>query len=149
MAAAPQRVRSSASENAISTTVLIVSEPFPGLGAERVAGALARGLEASERRFGERRLTARTASPPVSAEELRAARAVVIAAARLDERTLMRSWAFQIATDARQAGVPAYAVTAENALDRFDARMLDLQAIFEAHTTRALRAVGAKLARVV
>lgn len=144
MAAAPQRVRSSANEKAISSTVLVVAEPLPGLDAERVAHALAKGLEASERR-----LTARPASPPVSTEKLRAARAVVIVAAKLDERTLMQSWAFQTATDARQAGVPAYAVTAENALDRFDARMLDLQAIFEAPSTRALRAAGGKLARVI
>ena len=40
--------------------------------------------------------------------------------------------AFEIATRARQAGVPAYAVTAENELDAFDARILDLQVILEA-----------------
>lgn len=131
-------------EPTISSTVLIVAESFPGLDAERVAGALARGLEGTERR-----LLAERAAPPVSAEDLRAARAVVIAAARLDERTLAKSWAFETATSARQAGVPAYAVTAANALDRFDARMLDLQTVIEASSTRTLRAAGIALARVV
>ena len=53
---------------------------------------------------------------------------------------------FEIATRARQAGVPAYAVTGENELDAFDARMLDLQVILEARTVRGLAAAGTKLA---
>jgi hypothetical protein len=123
---------------------LIVAEPFPGLTVERVTDALARGLEA-----GERRLAAAARSAPVDVGDLRAARAVVIAAARLEERALSASFAFELATSARQSGVPAYAVTAENALSRFDARMLDLQMIVEASSVRALRAAGQRLARLV
>ena len=56
---------------------------------------------------------------------------------RLDRGTLAGSPAFEIATRARQAGVPAYAVTGVNELDAFDARMLDLQVILQASDARA------------
>jgi len=80
---------------------------------------------------------------------MRGARAVIVGARRLDERTLAGSVTFEIAARARQGGVPAYAVTGENALNGFDARMLDLQLILEARTARALTAAGRKLAKVV
>jgi hypothetical protein len=80
---------------------------------------------------------------------MKRARAVVLAAAHLRESTLRGSLAFEIATRARQGGVPAYAVTGENALTPFDARILDLQAIFEASNPRALAAAGRKLAQVL
>lgn len=128
----------------ISHRVLVVAEPFPGLDAERVADALARGLlDVHED------VVAKVARASVSAEELRSARAVVIAAAELDERTLAGSSTFELATNARQLGVPAYAVTAENALDLFDARMLDLQAVLQARTTRALTGAGRRLAALI
>jgi glycerate kinase len=79
---------------------------------------------------------------------MRRARAVILGVGRLEERTLVGSPTFEMASRARQAGVPAYAVTRENALDPFDARILDLQAILEAGDTRALRAAGRKLARL-
>jgi hypothetical protein len=80
---------------------------------------------------------------------MRGARAVVLAEELLRESTLRGSVAFEIATRARQGGVPAYAVTAENALEQFDARILDLQLILEAANTRALAAAGRKLAQVL
>jgi glycerate kinase len=80
---------------------------------------------------------------------MRRARALVIADARLQERTLAATVTFELATRARQAGVPAYAITAENALDPFDARILDLQVILQASGTRALAAAGRKLAALV
>jgi glycerate kinase len=80
---------------------------------------------------------------------MRRSRAVVVAADRLEEQMLAGSVTFEIATRARQAGVPAYAVTAENRLDRFDARILDLQVILQARDARALAAAGRKLAQVV
>ena len=76
------------------------------------------------------------------------ARALVIALERLHERTLAGSRAFEIATRARQGGVPAYAVTAENALDAFDARILDLQLITQARSAKALTAAGRRLAEL-
>ena len=80
---------------------------------------------------------------------MRRARAVVLAEWRLEENTLRGSATFEIATRARQGGVPAYAVTAANALDPFDARILDLQVIVEARTMSALVTAGTKLARLV
>jgi hypothetical protein len=67
----------------------------------------------------------------------------------LQQDTLAGSVAFEIATHARQAGVPSYAVTSENRLDSFDARILDLQAIVEANSARSLRTAGRKLAGLV
>ncbi len=77
---------------------------------------------------------------------MRGARAVVVGAARLRERTLLGSVVFEIATRARQGGVPAYAVTGEDALAPFDARMLDLQLVLQARSRGALVAAGRKLA---
>jgi glycerate 2-kinase len=80
---------------------------------------------------------------------LRRARAVVVGTALLEERTLAGSVAFEIATRARQGGVPAYAVTGDDALVAFDARILDLQVILEARGSRGLVRAGRELARLV
>jgi glycerate kinase len=80
---------------------------------------------------------------------MRGAHAVVIGAERLQERTLAGSVTFEIATRARQSGVPAYAVTTENRLSLFDARMLDLQVIVEARGAKSLQAAGERLAKLV
>jgi hypothetical protein len=80
---------------------------------------------------------------------MRSARAVVLVEERLRESALRGSVAFEIATRARQGGVPAYAVTAENALAPFDARILDLQVIVEVDDRRALASAGRKLARLL
>jgi hypothetical protein len=109
-----------------------------------------------------RRARGRTAGPSVAGPDvaallasldfdarMRGARAVVLAEERLRESTLRGSVAFEIATRARQGGVPAYAVTAENRLEPFDARILDLQLILEAGDPRALATAGRKLAQVL
>lgn len=80
---------------------------------------------------------------------MRRARAVVLAEWRLAEATLRGSAVFEIATRARQGGIPAYAITGENALTPFDARILDLQVIVEAHSRQALAAAGTELAHVL
>jgi glycerate 2-kinase len=80
---------------------------------------------------------------------MRRARAVVVAAMRLEEQTLAGSVTFEIATRARQSGVPAYAVTGENALDAFGARVLDLQLILRARGRKALVSAGLELAAFV
>jgi glycerate 2-kinase len=77
---------------------------------------------------------------------MRRARAVVVVWGLLRERTLAGSVTFEIATRARQGGVPAYAVTAANELRAFDARMLDLQLIVRARGAAGLAAAGEKLA---
>jgi glycerate kinase len=74
---------------------------------------------------------------------------VIVGVQRLQEQALAGSPTFELATRARQAGVPAYAVTAENRLNPFDARILDLQVILEAGNPRALVAAGRKLAGLV
>lgn len=130
----------------ISQTVLVVSSSFgPALPAADVAAALARGLQADG-------TLAVDVCPPDALDfdaRMRASRAVVVATERLRERALAGSVTFELATRARQAGVPAYAVTAENALDRFDARMLDLQLVLQAGSARALAAAGGRLAAIV
>lgn len=141
----------------ISDTVLVLAEPLGGLSAERVASALGKGLKAAEDRslsadllpVGEPPADPRAWWGADTQARMLAARAVVIATDRLGERTLAGSLAFEVATSARQGGVPAYAVTAENDLDLFDARMLDLQMVLEASSTRALTAAGRKLAKCV
>lgn len=77
---------------------------------------------------------------------MRAARAVVVGEARLERATLEGRVAGEIATRARQAGVPCHAVVAENAIDRFDARILDLQAIVAGATVEQIEAAGEALA---
>jgi glycerate kinase len=78
---------------------------------------------------------------------MRAARALVVGEARLDRATLLEGRvAGEIAVRARQSGVPSHAVVATNAIDRFDARILDVQAILEASTIAELEAAGEALA---
>ncbi len=156
----------------ISKTVLVLAESFgESLNATDVADAIGRGMCANEGgpRAKERlecdlcplgTEASRPADPPPStASELldgldfdrrmRAARALVIARESLDEYTLAGSVAFEAATRARQSGVPTYAVTGHDALDPFEARIVDLQVILQANTPRALSAAGRKLATLV
>ncbi len=140
--------------------LLIASSAFgPRLSASAVAGAIARGL----RDGGLPEPDLCPFSPTDDgAEDVRAlldeldfdarmrrARAVVIATPRLQERALAGSLTFEVATRARQSGVPAYAIAAENLLDTFDARILDLQLILQARSPAAITAAGLKLASVV
>lgn len=77
---------------------------------------------------------------------MRAARAVVVGDSRLERGTLRGPVAGEIATRARQSGVPCHAVAGSVAIDRFDARILDLQAIVEASSLAELEAAGEALA---
>jgi glycerate kinase len=134
----------------IPRTVLIATEPFgERLNAERAGAAIGRGLRAGDPSLGVDLCPIEPTAPADFDARMRAARAVVVGAERLDERTLLGSAVFEIATRARQAGVPAYAVTAENALSLFDARILDLQVILQARDMRTLRRAGERLAGLV
>ena len=146
----------------ISQTVLVVASPFgDALSARDVARAIGRGLVAAglpepdlcpidEGSYGEHSEKVRERLDALGFDaRMRRARAVGVGAERLEEQMLAGSMTFEIATRARQRGVPAYAVTGENALLAFDARILDLQAILEARTKRTLVAAGTKLARLV
>ena len=149
----------------VSWRLLIACAPFgarlPGVA---VAGAIARGVHdgglpepdvcalplPQQAQASEDREHVRRALHELGFDErMRHARAVIIGVERLEERTLAGSVAFEIATRARQGGVPAYAVTAEDALDSFDARVLDLQLILQARGRAALVAAGRRLAGVV
>jgi hypothetical protein len=144
----------------IAQTLLLACAPFgPRLPGTTVASAIARGVQ--EGGLPEPDICL-LPLPRAKDEEvrrmldelgfdrrMRSARAVVVASERLHERALAGSATFEIATRARQAGVPAYAVTSENALDAFDARMLDLQLILQARSRAALVSAGRTLAEVV
>jgi glycerate kinase len=157
---APARERRAAG---VSWRLLIACAPFgPRLTGDAVAGAIARGVQdgdlpepdicalplpGAQGEDGEH--VRRVLHELDFDERMRHARAVIVGVERLEERTLAGSVAFEIATRARQGGVPAYAVTAENALDSFDARILDLQLILEARSRAALVAAGRELAGIV
>jgi glycerate kinase len=80
---------------------------------------------------------------------MRAARAVVVGEGRIDATTLEGKIAGEIATRARQAGVPCHAIVGTNAIDAFSARILDLQLIQEAGTPEQLAAAGEHLGRML
>jgi glycerate kinase len=78
------------------------------------------------------------------------ARAVVIAAERLDRDALLRRGAvFEVATRARQGGVPCCAIVARSTLEPFEARILDLQVVLEADTERGVQAAAGRLLGLV
>jgi glycerate kinase len=137
-----------------SRTVLVAAEVFGDrLGADLAARAIGRGLRAEDPAI-ETDLCAiegpREALPRDFDTRMRGAHAVVIAAARLDHETLLRSdAAAEIATRARQAGVPCCAVTGRDGLDLFEARILDLQIVLEAGDAHGLERAGRRLASLM
>jgi glycerate 2-kinase len=78
-----------------------------------------------------------------------ASRAVIVCEGRLDATSLQGKIAAEIATRARQHGVPAHAIVGSCALERFDARILDLQEILEAGDEVAIERAAATLAGVI
>jgi glycerate kinase len=80
---------------------------------------------------------------------MRDARAVVTGEGKLDQQSLAGKLVSEIATRARQSGVPCYAVVGADELDSFGARVLDLQVVLEAGTPAELRAAGRRLAELV
>jgi len=142
----------------VPQSLLVVAEPFAAeLDGAAVAASIARGLRPHEsdlcpleqRPNDAETVRALLASLDFDAR-MRRARAVVIAVARLDEETLLRgALAFEVATRARQGGVPAYAIVAQDALDAFDKRVLDLQAVIEAGDRRALARAAKRLGSFV
>jgi glycerate kinase len=78
-----------------------------------------------------------------------ASRAVIVGEGRLDATSLQGKIAAEIATRARQHGVPAHAIVGSCAIDRFDARILDLQEILQAGDEAAIEQAAAALAHVI
>ncbi|MGZ4239153.1 MAG: glycerate kinase family protein [Solirubrobacteraceae bacterium] len=80
---------------------------------------------------------------------MRAARAVVTGEGKLDQQSLAGKLVSEIATRARQSGVPCYAIVGKRELDSFGERVLDLQVVLEAETPAQLRTAGRELAEVL
>jgi glycerate 2-kinase len=80
---------------------------------------------------------------------MRAARAVVTGEGKLDQQSLAGKAVSEVATRARQAGVPCHAVVGKRELDSFGARVLDLQGVLEAGTLTRLERAGLELARLI
>lgn len=79
-------------------------------------------------------------------QRMRAARAVITGEGRLDHSSLAGKVVSEVATRARQSGVPCHAVVGQRGLDAFGLRILDLQVVLEAGTARSLSAAGRRLA---
>jgi glycerate kinase len=80
---------------------------------------------------------------------MRRSRAVVTGEGRLDQQSLAGKAVSEVATRARQTGVPCHAIVGQRDLDSFGARLLDLQAVLEAGTRAQLRAAGRRLAELI
>jgi glycerate kinase len=78
-----------------------------------------------------------------------ASRAVIVGEGRLDATSLEGKIVAEVATRARQRGVPAHAIVGSASLTAFDARILDLQGIREAVDERSIEEAAASLAGVI
>jgi glycerate kinase len=146
---APQKGADAAAVKRLTKRLAKMAATLPrdprGVAMAGAAGGLAGGLWAA---LGA---TLEPGAPFVLGElgfeaRMRAARAVVVGEGRLDEQTLQGKIAGEIATRARQGGVPCHAVVGSDALGPFGARILDLQAIEEGSTLADIEAAGARLA---
>lgn len=146
----------------IPTTALIATQDFDArLPAAHVAAAIGVGLtlegapvpdvcplEGLHGERGDRSVAALLGQLDFDGR-LGRARALIIAVPSIDPHALQRAPAFELATRARQRGIPAYAILARATLDLFDARILDLQTILLARNERELRVAGARLAALL
>jgi glycerate kinase len=82
-------------------------------------------------------------------QQLHAARAVVAGEGRLDRQSLAGKALSEVATRARQTGVPCHAIVGSDELGTFERRILDLQVVLEAGTLAELRWAGRRLAELI
>ena len=82
-------------------------------------------------------------------QRLQAARAVVAGEGRLDRQSLAGKALSEVATRARQSGVPSCAIVGSDELSTFERRILDLQVVLEAGTAKELERAGRDLARLL
>jgi len=80
---------------------------------------------------------------------MRSARAVVTGEGKLDTQSLAGKVVSEVATRARQAGVPCHAIVGTLELGTFGVRVLDLQAVLAASTPRQISAAARRLAEVI
>lgn len=77
------------------------------------------------------------------------ARAVITGEGKLDRQTLLGKGVCEVATRARQAGVPCHAIVGSNEITEFDARILDFESVHEAGDVAAIgRAVDSLVAQL-
>jgi len=140
-------------EHVLRLSPLIACGPFGDeLGAAEVGAAIAGGLRSTAGLEPDvLALPSAAQAQRLLADEhfdarMLRSRALVLVLARLESKRLAGSLTLELATRARQSGVPAYAVTRENRLNQFDARILDLQVVLLATDVRGLRRAGRALA---
>jgi glycerate 2-kinase len=80
---------------------------------------------------------------------MRSARAVVTGEGKLDMQSLVGKVVSEVATRARQSGVPCHAVVGTRELDAMGTRILDLDRVIEASTLAELEDAGRSLAEVL
>jgi glycerate kinase len=80
---------------------------------------------------------------------MRASRCVITGEGQLDQQSLSGKAISEVATRARQSGVPCHAIVGHRSLDSFGIRILDLQAVVEASTLRQIRAAAKRLDGVI
>lgn len=78
-----------------------------------------------------------------------ASRAVITGEGALDRQTLLGKAVGEVATRARQNGVPCHAIVGRMRMSEFDARILDLESVTEAGDPAAIAAAAADLVPVL
>jgi glycerate kinase len=146
---APQKGATPAQVKLLSARLQELAAAMPrdprGVPMTGAAGGLAGGLWA----HFDAELTAGASAVLAAVDydvRMRRSLAVVTGEGRLDRQSLVGKLVSEVATRARQAGVPCHAVVGRNELDLFDARILDLQLVLEASTLDEISAAGEQLA---
>jgi glycerate kinase len=80
---------------------------------------------------------------------MRAARAVITGEGALDRQTLLGKAVGEVATRARQAGVPCHAIVGRMEMTEFDARILDFESVTEAGSAAAVADAAERLVAVL
>lgn len=80
---------------------------------------------------------------------MRASRAVITGEGSLDRQTLLGKAVGEVATRARQAGVPCHAIVGRMEMTEFDARILDFESVTEAGSADAVADAAERLVAVL
>lgn len=80
---------------------------------------------------------------------MQASRAVITGEGCLDHQTLLGKAVGEVATRARQSGVPCHAIVGRREMSEFEARILDFESVSQAGTARAIAAVSERLEAVL
>jgi glycerate kinase len=78
-----------------------------------------------------------------------ASRAVITGEGTLDRQTLLGKAVGEVATRARQAGVPCHAIVGKMGMTKFDARILDFESVVQAGTAREVSSAAAGLVELL